>query len=440
MAISGGGRLWQLSRKTASWLLVSSCSLKTCSSQRISSSFIIYPINKQAGAVRFMSASSASTSPLPPPLIDVDCNLWHDDLQQPLLPSTMTSTKEENGIATESTTSLSLHILDEDAVMENNIIAMISPSSTVQDAKRGLGFMQTLYTRSLEDSGIDMKRYPLIRTTVGVHPYHVNDPDDTIPSDHDVTERIQSTIQQARELVQTYNNSDSEDGGNKNKKWIVAIGECGLDASPGFPPIADQLPWFEAQVELAQELQLPLFVHERLAHAETLQILDTMTRPVPVLIHCFTGTPDECHAYVQRGYSLSFSGFVLKAGPGNDATRECLQRRIPPLSKIMIETDAPYMGFPNGRQAWLQKQEAQVSALTSKLKKRLQTSLYPNVPSSLVQVLDQVVALLNHESGDGDAYEDKGMELSRWTREEVAYQTTRNAIDFFGLGIDVKTT
>jgi TatD DNase family protein len=253
---------------------------------------------------------------------------------------------------------------------------------------------------------------------VGVHPYHVND--DTEDKHHGDTllHRIESTMQQAREMVQQYNFSD--------KKFIVAIGECGLDATPGFPPISDQLPWFKAQVELAQALELPLFVHERLALRETLQILDGMTRPVPVLIHCFTGGPVECHEYEQRGYSISFSGSILKPGDANEMTRQCLRDRIP--SRLMIETDAPYMGFPNSRKYYLQKQESQLATLTSKQRKRLQTSLYPNVPSSLVAVLDEVVALLNAPNNG---------QRQPLTREEVAHQTTRNAIAFFGLDLDL---
>jgi TatD DNase family protein len=362
-------------------------------------------------------------------------------MQQPLLPITgSTSTTSENTASIESSEGtnrdssnatpsstggaqhhppLSLQILKDDAVEESNIVAMISPSSTMEDAQRGLHFLQTTYSEALKEG----TKLPLIRTTVGVHPYHVNDLhlEDSIYATMNVQDKVQRMMQQARTLVQQYNSSP-----RNNDKWIVAIGECGLDASPGFPPLDDQLPWFEAQVELAQEMQLPLYVHERLALQPTLRILDGMKHPVPVLIHCFTGGIQECQEYIQRGYYLSFSGFVLKSGEACDATRQCLRDAIPSLSRIMIETDAPYMGFPNSRQRFLQKQTVSLNGLTSKQRKRLQNSLYPNVPSSLVAVLDQVVTLLN---------ENKSQQLNPLTRDILASHCTSNAMKFFGLSI-----
>ena len=80
-----------------------------------------------------------------------------------------------------------------------------------------------------------------------------------------------------------------------------AIGEAGLDYSDGFPSREAQLPWFEAQLRLAGRLQLPLFVHERLAFADTFAALSALAKPrLPfrVMIHCFTGTQEELEACV----------------------------------------------------------------------------------------------------------------------------------------------
>jgi Tat protein secretion system quality control protein TatD with DNase activity len=90
------------------------------------------------------------------------------------------------------------------------------------------------------------------------------------------------------------------------------------------------------------------------------------------------------------------------------------------MEQLMLETDAPYMGFPTCRQSYLDKNmEILGAALNSKQRKRLITGTYPNVPSSLPKVLDQVVELL-----DG-----------AYTREEVARHTTENAISFFGFNV-----
>jgi Tat protein secretion system quality control protein TatD with DNase activity len=85
----------------------------------------------------------------------------------------------------------------------------------------------------------------------------------------------------------------------------------------------------------------------------------------------------------------------------------------------MIETDAPYMGFPDSRQLYMEHNVDYVSSLNSKKRKRLQQSMYPNVPSSLPMVLDQVVECLQQHD-------------SSLTRDQVADQTTKNARKFFG--------
>jgi len=311
-------------------------------------------------------------------LIDVDCNLWHKDL------TSLQSKQQDSSI---------LSILKEDAVSESNIVAMLSPSSTLAEARKGLEFLSS---QSLPAASI------AILTTVGVHPYHVNDEGSSL--EHD--------IDSLKELV--------------NQQYVCAVGECGLDASEGFPPLDDQLPWFRAQVQLANDCNKPLFVHERLAFEETIDILQDCT--VPVIIHCFTGTREECIKYVERGYSVSVSGFIMK--DGGEEVQACLEEGLIPLDKLMIETDAPYMGFEGCRANYLAKNEEYVASLNSKKRKRLQNSIYPNVPSSLPIVLEKVVNLLN------EGREKRGEE--KLNRDDVARITTENAIRFFGFeGIDL---
>jgi TatD DNase family protein len=320
-------------------------------------------------------------------LIDVDCNLWHADLNKNLLDN-----KEELS---------PLSILLEDAVEESNIIAMVSPSSTIQEAKHGLALLKE--RQQLQ------QHFVKILTTVGVHPYHVNDIDTTTttglrPPIHEYYDEMKQLIQHHSSLV-------------------CAVGECGLDSSPGFPPIIDQIPWFQLQIKLAQELNLPLFVHERGAFQETMDLLKEFHQnknngETKVIIHCFTGTPDECQQYMDRGYYISLSGYICK--PANVVmAQECL-RHIIPLDKLMLETDAPYMGFPKCRQSYLDKNIDSMihnTTTTSKQRKKFLQGTYPNVPSSLPMVLDQVVKLLDNPD---------------LTHEKVAQQTTANAIAFFG--------
>lgn len=310
------------------------------------------------------------------PLVDVDCNLWHKDL------ISLQTNQEETA---------PLSILNEDAIEESNIVGMLSPSSTLDEVRMGLNLLNS------SPSTDSIARIPIL-TTVGVHPYHVNDDKGT--------SSLEQAVFDIKELI--------------NEPYVCAVGECGLDASDGFPPLNDQLPWFRAQVQLANECDKPLFVHERLAFTETMEILESCT--VPVIIHCFTGTRAECKLYIQRGYSLSVSGFILREG--SDEVKACLREGLIPLEKLMIETDAPYMGFSGCRQYYLAKHDEYVASLNSKRRKRLQNSMYPNVPSSLPIVLDEVVKLLNQGTME------RGQDVLE--REQVARITTENAIDFFG--------
>ena len=236
-----------------------------------------------------------------PELIDVDCNLWHKDLKS----------LQKKNIASSEIGYDPWNILKEDAIATANIIAMLSPSSTIDEARLGLELLKT-------------NPPPLaVKTTVGVHPYHVND-------DEFSGKSLEEHGNIIRSLIST------------NMDYCSAVGECGLDASEGFPPLEDQIPWFRLQVQIAQELGMPLFVHERLAFAECLEILEGVN--VPVIIHCFTGTKEQCAEYVKRGYSISLSGYILRETNDNYAdVIACLTEGIIPLEKLMIETDSPYM-------------------------------------------------------------------------------------------------
>jgi TatD DNase family protein len=306
-------------------------------------------------------------------LIDVDCNLWHRDLK-----SLQGKNIDDDPWS----------ILGEDAVEQANIVAMLSPSSTIAEAKRGLHLLST-------------RPPPLpIKTTVGVHPYNANDSDLKVMA----TDELRATM---KALIEGY------------PSQCAAVGECGLDASEGFPSLAEQIPLFRLQVEIANECQLPLFVHERLAFDETMEILEDAT--TPVIIHCFTGTKEQCIEYIKKGYFISISGFILKESNNNyDEVISCLSENVIPLDKLMIETDAPYMGFSGCRQMYVEYNNAFVASLNSKKRKSLLQSMYPNVPSSLPFVLEKVV----------QCYQSTNPEVSY---DDIARTTTANARTFFGL-------
>lgn len=324
-------------------------------------------------------------------LVDVDCNLWHNDLQEfSRSQQSLFATTNEGEVVSESP----FHILDFDAVEEAGVKAMVSPSSTLREAMTYLPMLQNRDTAA----GFT----PIVKSTVGVHPYHVND------KVEDLGTTREELIDRMTDLLQTH------------RDHCCAVGECGLDASEGFPPMEDQIPWFQAQVEVAQKLQLPLFVHERLAFEETMSLLHDCS--VPVIVHCFTGNIQQCEAYIQRGYSISLSGYIFR----DDAieTQNCLREGLIPLDRLMIETDAPYLGFNGCRDLYCSKHEASIAGLNSKKRKRLISTTYPNLPSSLPCVLSKVVELLNQGRSQRNE--------PHLTEEDVANATTENACKFFG--------
>ena len=180
---------------------------------------------------------------------------------------------------------------------------------------------------------------------------------------------------------------------------MVAVGECGLDFSKGFPAPEAQTSWFQAQLELALLVQKPLFLHERHAHATFVKMLkNTLPVPntLPLLVHCFTGTEAEMEVYINMGCYIGLTGHFCKPTAGQ--TLRSFVHKIP-LDRIVVESDAPYMGFPKCREPHFND------------KKRS----YPNVPTSLPMIV-QALAALRHESV-----------------HEISVKTTRNAHRFLRL-------
>ena len=134
----------------------------------------------------------------------------------------------------------------------------------------------------------------------------------------------------------------------------VAVGECGLDFNRNFSSREDQCHAFREQAILACELQMPMFVHELEAHEDLVRILDEVSNdescpPLPpIVIHCFTGTEQEAQTYIERGYFLGFTGTICKKDQGA-SLRDMIPRL--PLDRIVIETDAPFMGFRKDRRS-----------------------------------------------------------------------------------------
>jgi TatD DNase family protein len=148
--------------------------------------------------------------------------------------------------------------------------------------------------------------------TAGVHPHHARDcgPD---------------TIPQLREL-------------SKHPR-AVAIGECGLDFNRNYSPHPDQEKWFIAQLELGLSLDKPLFLHSRDAHPRFSEILSAF-KPKKAVAHCFTGSREELHAYLDLGLYIGITGWICDERRGRPLVE--LVREIP-ADRLLLETDAPYL-------------------------------------------------------------------------------------------------
>lgn len=126
---------------------------------------------------------------------------------------------------------------------------------------------------------------------------------------------------------------------------VAAVGECGLDFNRMFSSQAGQLRVFEQQLELACELQLPVYLHERDAFAHQYALLQTYCQRLDGgLVHCFTSHQEHLKAYLDLGFYIGITGWLCDQKRGHEL-REAMAYL--PLERLVIETDAPYL-FPKG--------------------------------------------------------------------------------------------
>ena len=181
------------------------------------------------------------------------------------------------------------------------------------------GVRQMVITGSSDDSNLaalDLaKRFPgRLFSTAGVHPHHAAD----------YNEYSDDLI---RRLAADPN--------------CVAVGECGLDYFRNFSPRDAQLEAFRAQLDIAVETGMPVFLHQRDAHddfVETLEpVLPTLSRAVA---HCFTGEGESLREYLAMGLYIGITGWICDELRGQHL-HDIVE--IIPDDRLMLETDAPYL-------------------------------------------------------------------------------------------------
>lgn len=161
--------------------------------------------------------------------------------------------------------------------------------------------------------GIELsERYDFVYAAIGVHP-------------HDASSLKEEDMDTLRKL-------------SKEKK-VVAIGEIGLDFFYDHSPRDVQRYWFEKQLDLADELALPVIIHSRDAEGETLDFMKARNNPRKGVIHCFSGSAETAREYVKRGYYLGIGGVVTY----NNAKKLVEVVKETELKNLLIETDSPYL-------------------------------------------------------------------------------------------------
>lgn len=155
-------------------------------------------------------------------------------------------------------------------------------------------------------------KYENIYATVGIHP-------------HDVAKTNQNTLDDLKKLINTH-------------KKIVAYGEIGLDFFRNISPQEKQLELFGLQLELAKEFNLPVVIHDREAHRQSLETVKAsgVCRGV---FHCFSGDYEMAKKCMDLGFYISVPGTVTF---DKSKTIQDVAARVP-LSSMLLETDAPYL-------------------------------------------------------------------------------------------------
>ena len=166
---------------------------------------------------------------------------------------------------------------------------------------------------STSRTAVDLaQKYDFIYAAVGIHPENCAD---------FVPEQMESLRQLAKEPK------------------VVAIGEIGLDYYwPENPPRELQQDVLRRQLQLAEELSLPVIIHDRDAHADTLSIVREFPG-VKGVFHCFAGSVEMAQELLKMGWMLSFNG----AATFKNAKKAPEVIAAVPLERLMIETDAPYL-------------------------------------------------------------------------------------------------
>ena len=182
------------------------------------------------------------------------------------------------------------------AMPENGVTRILVPGCDIASSERALALAG---------------RFPFVRAAVGIHP-------------EDLTDSWEEDLGRVAALA--------------SSPLCVAIGEIGLDYYWDDSRKEEQKQLFRRQIELALERDLPVIVHDREAHGDSLAIV----RDYPGLrgvFHCFSGSSEMAEELLRRGWYLGFDGPVTY----KNARKALEVLAVCPLDRLLLETDSPYL-------------------------------------------------------------------------------------------------
>ena len=184
-----------------------------------------------------------------------------------------------------------------DAASQAGVTRMVTVASDLEDARAAAALARS---------------HRGLWSTAGIHP-------------HAVSEAAAADLEGVRELAAEHTE-------------VVAIGETGLDYFHDHSPRRLQRRWFEAQLEIAADLGLPVVIHTREAEDDTIAILRNAPESVVKVLHCFTGSMKLLEVGLEEGCYVSFAGIItFSKFDGQAAVRAV------PEDFLLAETDAPYL-------------------------------------------------------------------------------------------------
>lgn len=180
---------------------------------------------------------------------------------------------------------------------ENEVIGVLNCGSSLEGARMSLELA---------------KKYDFFYAAVGIHPEYADG----------VNEEV---IDEIKEMTKNQN--------------VRAIGEIGLDYYWDENPEREvQKEAFRRQMELAKELNLPVVIHDREAHGDTIEIMKEFPE-VKGVVHCFSGSVEFARECLKLGYYIGVTGVVTF----KNAKKLVEVVKEVPLEKLLVETDCPYM-------------------------------------------------------------------------------------------------